>query len=404
MRNSKILFYSFLMLLVWGVIPKAEACTSVIVSGKMTKDGRPILFKNRDTSRTNNVAVLVQGERYRYIGIVAADDTKPQAAWGGHNETGFAIINTAAYNLNGCEGKDSNGDGEFIRRALEICSSLEDFEHLLDTLPKPMDINSNFGVMDAKGGCAYYETGCNSYVKFDVNDPSVAPDGYLMRTNHGMTGCRSIDIGVERYMAITDFMADTYKAGKIDMEHILTVVPRYLTHGLTKINLYDIMPKNYDDTKMFAFRDYITRWSTASAILIQGVKTGESPLMTVSWTNIGWPAASVAIPLLITPSGVMPTIVGHGADGSSWLCQKAFAQKEKVFNAASGNVHDYIDISKLINQAGTGILQRVLPIEEKIIESGKTMIEQMRKGKKADKLAGEYYRWVDAYVQEVYPQ
>ena len=403
MKNKKI-FGFFLLLLAWMNVPQANACTSVIVSGKASKDGRPFLFKNRDTSRMDNVAVFVQGERYKYIGIVGADDMLPSSVWGGHNETGFGIINTAAYNLNGCEGKDSNGDGELMKRALEICKTLADFEHLLDTLPKPMDLNSNFGVMDANGGCAYYETNKNGYVKFDVNDPSVAPDGYLMRTNHGMTGCRSIDIGVERYMAITDFMTETWKAGKIDMENVLISVPRYLTHGLTKINLYDIMPKDYNDTKMFAFRDYITRWTSSSAILVQGIKAGESPLMTVSWTNIGWPAASVAIPLLITPSGKLPSIVGHGENGSSWLCKKAIAEKEKVFNSKSGNVHDYIDISKLINQEKTGILQRILPIEEEVLKRGKPVIETMRKGKKSGlQQLSEYYDWVDTYVKEVYP-
>lgn len=402
MKKTKTLLCT-LLLLASSLAQKAEACTSVIVSGKATKDGRPILFKNRDTGNTDNVAVLVQGERYKYIGIVAANDTKPSSVWGGHNEVGFGIINTAAYNLNGCEGKDSNSDGELMRRALEICKTLDDFQHLLDTLPKPMDLNSNFGVIDANGGCAYYETSNIGYKKFDANDPSVAPNGYLMRTNHGMTGCRSIDIGVERYIAITDFMEETHKAGKIEMQHILTQAPRYLTHGLTKANLHELMPVDENETKMYPFRDFISRWSTSSAILVQGIKTGETPMNTISWINIGWPLASVAIPLVITPSGNMPTIVGHGTNGSSWLCQKALKQKDKVFNLKAGNKHDYIDISKLINQSGTGILQQILPIEKKVLERGNEMIQQIRKNKKADKLAEEYYRWVDAYLKEVYP-
>ena len=110
----------------------SKACTSVIVSGKITPDGRPILFKHRDaTSGMRNLPLLVQGERYRYIGLFNAADRKMKSAWGGHNETGFAIINTAAYNLNGPEGIDSNGDGALMKRALEICSSLKDFETLL---------------------------------------------------------------------------------------------------------------------------------------------------------------------------------------------------------------------------------------------------------------------------------
>ena len=163
------------------------------------------------------------------------------------------------------------------------------------------------------------------------------------------------------------------------------------------------MPVDENETKMYPFRDFISRWSTSSAILVQGIKTGETLQNTISWINIGWPLASVAIPLVITPSGSMPTIVGHGTNGSSWLCQKALKQKDKVFNLKAGNKHDYIDISKLINQSGTGILQQILPIEKKVLERGNEMIQQIRKNKKADKLAEEYYRWVDAYLKEVYP-
>ena len=399
-----ILIYTMLLLLSLFSL-QSMACTSVIVSGKITKDGRPLLFKNRDTPRTDNVAVLIQGERYRYIGIVSADDFAPNDVWGGHNEAGFGIINTAAYNLNGCEGKDSNHDGEFMRRALEICKTMADFEHYLDTLPKPMDLNSNFAIVDADGNCAYYETSNEGYVKFDVNDPSVAPKGYLMRTNHGMTGCRSIDIGVERYMAIEDFMEQAERNGTINVEHLMADVPRCLYHGLTKINLYDLMPQHYEDTKMFPIRDYIVRWNTSSAILVQGVKRGEPALLTVSWTNIGWPPASVAVPLLISPSGVMPTVVGRGDDGGSWLCRKALKEKEKVFNAKSGNTHDYIDISKLINHDGTGILQRVLPIEQEVVKKGESVIEKLRKnkGKGADEVLKAYYQWTDAFVKQSYP-
>lgn len=412
---KKIIFALLTMFMLYVPVTHTMACTSVIVSGKITKDGRPLLFKNRDTSKTDNVAVLIQGERYRYIGIVAANDLTPNDVWGGHNEVGFGIINTAAYNLNGCEGKDSNGDGEFMKRALEICRTMADFEHYLDTLAKPMDLNSNFAILDADGHCAYYETSNTGYVKFDVNDPKVAPNGYLMRTNHGMTGCRSIDIGVERYMAITDFMTNAQQQNTIDMMHLMTDIPRCLTHGLTKINLYDIMPQHYNDTKMFPIRDYIMRWSTSSAIMVQGIKAGESPLMTISWTNIGWPPASVSVPLLITPSGKLPDIVGRNDDGGSWLCRKAMKEKEKVFNAKSGNTHDYIDIAKLINHDGTGILQRVLPIEKEVMRRGVAVLDNIRsmnnqpKGKKkkaptAEDILQNYYTWVDVYVKENYPE
>ena len=393
----------FLILLLWPA--KAGACTSFIVSGKVTPDGRPLIFKNRDTSGMNNVAVLVQGEKYRYIGIVGAKDIRPTDVWGGHNEAGFAIMNTAAYNLNGCKSEDADNDGVVMRRALEVCSSLQDFENLLDTLPKPMGVNSNYGVLDAKGGCAYYETGDRGFVKYDANNPQDAPDGYIVRTNHGLSGCRDIDQGVERYMAISDLMAQACREKNFEHKYLLTHVPRYLTHGLTKINLYDMMPQDEEDTHLFPFVDFIPRFISASAIMVQGVQEAEDPSQTISWISIGWPMASVAMPLMIQGETDLPKVVTHGEDGKSWLCTQAMEQKMRVFPLRRGNKRDYIDIAKLINRKGTGIAQRIVPIESEVLKRGDAVIKKIRKGKghDAERWLREYYAWVDEYLMKTYP-
>ena len=401
-RYRKTLWVLLPIVLLFLAAGKTLACTSFIVSGKATKDGRPLIFKNRDTGDANNVVVVVQGERYRYMGIAASWDKKPVDIWGGHNEAGFAIINTAAYNMNGCEGKDTDNDGRVMRRALEVCRTLADFEHLLDSLPLPLGLNSNFGVLDGKGGCAYYETGDYKYVKFDANDPQQAPDGYLVRTNHGMTGCRDIDRGVERFMAITDFMAEAHRKENIDCEYLIANVPRYLTHGLTKQNLYDQLPKDENDTRFIHFSEFIPRYITSSALLVQGVKPGETTSHTVSWMNIGWPCASVAIPLVLEEGVPLPSIVQSGENDKSWLCNKSIEQKKKVFSLKRGNVRDYIDLSKLVNAAGTGIVQQIMPLEREVLNHGRDALKNMRKGKGAQALR-KYYEWVDEYVKEHYP-
>ena len=313
-------------------------------------------------------------------------------------------MNTAAYNLNGCKGKDTDHDGQVMRRALEVCRTLSDFEHLLDTLPKPLDVNSNFGVMDAEGGCAYYETGDSTYAKFDANDPTDAPDGYIVRTNHGMTGCRDIDSGVERFMAISDFMAKANRKGHLECQYLLTHVPRHLTHGLTKQNLYDDMPKDENDVRMIPFLDFIPRYISSSCLLVQGVAKGELASQTVSWTSIGWPCASVAIPLMLEPDVELPSIVLRGEADKAWLCMKSIEQKQKVFSLTRGNTRSYIDLSKLVNRSGTGILQRTERLEKEVLRQGTKAVEKVRKGKSAQESLHDYYRWVEEYVRTHYPQ
>jgi|WetSurMetagenome_2_1015567.scaffolds.fasta_scaffold71829_2 hypothetical protein len=387
-----------------------QACTSFIVSGKSTPDGRPLLFKNRDTGEFNTLSVYFKGDKYDFIADVNAN-SKDEGVWYGHNSAGFAIINTAAYNLNPKE-KDNNAmsndknkfvekDGYVMKMALGKCSTLKDFEQMIDTMAKPLRCNSNFGIIDAHGGCAYYEVNNNGYVKFDVNDPKIAPYGYLVRTNHGMSGDRNIDKGLCRYMAISDICLNLYNENGFSIENALKV-PHYLTHGLTNLNLYDYIPDNDSQPCFMAFRDFIPRCATATAVLIQGVKSGESPLLTVSWTIVGSPLTTIAVPLCITPSGKLPSLVTKGSNGKSTLCSWGLSLKKELFPIERGEGCDYIDLSKLINKQGTGILQKNAIIEKEVVNKGEKVLEVARKNGKFDKSIDDYYAWFDAYVTNAY--
>ena len=398
---KKILISLVVLAVMMTEVQPLLACTSVIVSGRVTKDGRPMIFKHRDSGNVHNMMLVVQGKKYRYLGLVNAGDTLPKDVWGGYNEAGFGIINTAAYNLNG-NGGDTDGDGILIRKALELCATLEDFERLMDTVKKPRDVNSNFAVLDAKGGCAYYETGNYKYVKFDVNDPAVAPDGYLMRTNFGTTGNHKLDQGVERYQAITAFMAEACKEGHLEHDYLITHISRYLKHGVTQLDMYDMMPETETDTCYVSFHDYIARYSTASVVLVQGVRPDESPLNTISWTIMGWPLTTIAMPLALLPSGKLPTLVSNDGTGHSRLCEMGLQLKSRVFTLKKGNnTAFYGNLAPLINKKGTGILQQLLLIEEDVMRHGEEAVDALRKAKDP-KTMEAYYDWVDGFITEQY--
>lgn len=90
-----------------GAMGTACACTSAIISGKVTPDGRPIMWKNRDTGNLENCVRYMKGEKYGFIAITSYDDN-PKSVWMGTNDTGFAIMNTLSYNLNEDEGEGSS--------------------------------------------------------------------------------------------------------------------------------------------------------------------------------------------------------------------------------------------------------------------------------------------------------
>ena len=205
-------------LLLFLLLPLAsEACTAVIISGKVRPDGKPLMFKHRDTGNLDNTIEYFRGEKYSFLGLVNRDwRTNPVAkntrgvpeVWSGRNEAGFCIINTATYDLKDDDVPASQMDREglVMYRALEICRTTADFERLLDTLSRPMGVEANFGVIDAEGGAAWYEVNNHSWVKFDVNEE---PSGYRVVTNFTCSGRVKDRKGVDRYEKASEILAKT---------------------------------------------------------------------------------------------------------------------------------------------------------------------------------------------------
>ena len=137
----------------------AFCCTSVIISGKVRTDGKPVMMKHRDTSHETNDIQWFQGEKYAFIALVNTDEPFDKEVWAGTNSAGFSIMNTATYDLkeDDVPAELMDREGYLMYRALEICATVADFEHFIDTLSKPMGVEANFGVIDAQGGAVYYE-------------------------------------------------------------------------------------------------------------------------------------------------------------------------------------------------------------------------------------------------------
>ena len=181
--------------LVLAAAPASEACTAVIIT--RTADGRPLIWKHRDTGNLDNSIRHFKGERYSFVGL--ADSSSPGGeVWAGVNTAGFAVINTASYCLKNDDVPSGMMDREGILmyRALEICATVEDFRHFLDTLARPMGVEANFGCIDACGGAAWFETGNQAYV---MRDLAVSGRGFEVVTNFSWSGDRKRWRGVERW-------------------------------------------------------------------------------------------------------------------------------------------------------------------------------------------------------------
>lgn len=380
--------------------PALIPCTTAVVSGKATDDGRPLLLKHRDASEPQNRLVYFADGKFKFIGLVNSPDKNNDEVWVGFNEAGFGIMNSASYNLKSSDDttKISDLEGKIMKLALQKCATVEDFENLLKELPKPLGVEANFGVIDASGGAAYFETNNFDYIKFDVNDPEVAPEGYLIRTNYSFAGEENKGFGYIRYATAAGLFENQTKDGKISFKFLINDVPRCLIHSFTNTDLAGNLPESINEKDYVYFRDYIPRYSTSAAVVVQGIKENESPSLTTMWTILGFPLTSVTIPLWLTDDGLLPSILMGDETGNAPLCNLALQLKDKVFSSQNDARENYMNLSALMNKDNTGVYQKLIPVEEQIMIRSKKKLEKWRKSGLNKSEVKEFYNWIDENI------
>lgn len=357
-----------------------DACTSAIVSGKLTANGRPLMWKNRDTNDLNNRVerIAAHDGLMEFVALFDARDLQDTAAWMGFNEAGFAIMNTASYNLNGNDGvKEMDREGELMRYALERCKTVDDFENLLKTRRKPLGVEANFGVIDALGNGAYFETGNYKYVKFDLND---APEGILMRTNYSYSGAKDKGMGYVREKNEKVLLAPHIEAQDI--------TPAVFTEELSRTFYNSQLGKDFTRSgdNWIVDQDFIPRRISTASVVIEGIVPGENPLLTTMWIALGYPPCAEVYAVWVGEGGVAPELTGTTADNHSVQCDRVNQRKAEVFPVTRGNGKQYLNLSKLYNNEGTGYCQKLALKNKQAYKRGYEEIARRRviynKGKK----------------------
>ena len=90
MHNTMKKLLTTLLLLL--ATTQAIACTTAVLSGRFTKNGRPMIWKLRDTEAYDNHMQRFESPLGYYVGLVNDSDTLGLQVWGGHNSHGFAIM------------------------------------------------------------------------------------------------------------------------------------------------------------------------------------------------------------------------------------------------------------------------------------------------------------------------
>jgi hypothetical protein len=319
------------------------ACTTAVISGRVTADGRPLLWKSRDTRTTRlNEVVVYEGERHRVLAVFNAG--RRDAVWMGVNSAGFCIENSLSRDLGpdgetgGPDGvgsagqkptppggKRGLGNGGIMKTALETCATVEDFRRLLertDAIGRTTD--ANFGVIDASGGAAIFETGYTSFRMFDANDPAVAPDGYIVRSNFATTA-RGIgptppgelvegSYSGERYARACDLL-EGRSGPDLTVGYILRHMCRDLATAEGEPLPGTVNGPAGDLPEVVDTSATISRSTTVSAAVFHGVRLGESPRSTTMWVALGDPKFSIAVPCWVGVQELTEALAGeHGGE------------------------------------------------------------------------------------------
>ena len=397
-------FALLILILLSGFSMTADACTTAIISAKGSSNGKSMIWKLRDTSKNKNAIRYFDDGKYAYLGLVNSSDTLGEHVWGGSNSAGLAIMNSASYNVNindTTQLKDQ--EGVFMKLVLQTCATLEDLEKLLDSYPKPRGQASNYGVIDANGSAAYYEVNNWTWTKFDANDESVAPNGYLIRSNYSDSGEKDEGYGYIRRESAEKVIAETFKNNKLNYKSIIQELSRCTYHAVFDINYKEKFENGTNESSFVASDDFITRDSSVSSIVVEGVKPGESPSLTTIWTQIGYPNTTIALPLWVAGGEKIPSVLAYDKEiKNSPLNKLALEWREKCYPLTRADGYHYLKLDELINQHNTGLMQRIEPVEKKIFDKTDNLLAKWANKTPDTSEISSLYNWLDNIVIEFY--
>ncbi|MCP4290679.1 MAG: T9SS type A sorting domain-containing protein [bacterium] len=361
---NRVFYRTVLFVFLFSILAgyqQAECCTIAVVSGSATADGRPLLWKNRDINNSNydtqEVRYYNDGQHGGYLCLVTTGHHDETTSYFGINDAGFAIMNSLSPDL--ATGSPSK-NGIFMKLALQECGNIDDFQNLLDsTAGSRGHVWANFGVIDAVGNAAMFETNDDEYRRYDADEPGA--DGIVIRANNSVWGGGELGSRFDRATLLFD---EAVTNEELDYRHLIQTIAKNL--GETPS-----MPCGQWSTMEPA----INRYTTRSSVVVHGVTPGEDPRLSTFWCTLGEPGCGIAVPLW-SSSGT-PSELIFNSGNEALLCT---ATKEKELYCYSSLENDStIDTEALVGSDGLGGIQAYsLPIENDAFDAVEARLEYWR--------------------------
>lgn len=350
-----------------------EQCTSILLSPAAGAEGVPVLWKNRDTNTLSNRVVFVNETPFDYLALVDADDPSGRRCFAGLNSAGFAIMNTVAYNLPEKAGEAKDEEGTIMADALRTCRTVDDFRAYLASNTGPhLGSLANFGVMDADGRTLLFEVHNHG---FTVIDAAEQPSGYLVNTNFARSGAGEEGAGYLRFKRASQ-LVEAIDDQPIPFETILTRFSRDIGHVLLSHPTLDQIRTDGRRQQWISTKDCINKAYTAACVVMVGARGGPNPRPATMWVIPGEPLTTAAIPLWVQ-AGAVPDVFWKGEpDAPLWGASLRIKKTLRPLNG--GNQADYLRLTPLFREDGTGIRDIMDPVETEILAATRTFMQQTR--------------------------
>jgi len=390
------------------------ACDVAVVSGKVTTDGKPLIWKNFDNSSSDRQQVAYFPAKksgpggylmvYRFEdGMKLLNNGSAITPSGGVNESGFAIAGTSVYQDYNLMAEPVNINTVLMEEALATCTTLAEFESLLKRWPYShwgTVISANFVVIDAKGGAALYECftghlnlGFNlmQFRKNDANTGKITNQyGWtLKRAQSNFIGFHILtnynyyipwNVGQDRKYRAEALLTQLATEKRINYRTVMREVAKDVVGKQVQTDLSS--ETNYSTTYC------LSRNATRSSIVVSGVASGGNPRLATMWVNLGEPSVGVFVPFFAAARGTSELArVDTYANGAwrdyddSCLLNQAISARETynslIYSSNSGNViwgmyDNYINKVELAN-----VQQWTFPIEDTIIDNAESFLSSL---------------------------
>jgi len=393
LRKKTLLMLALMVFLLSQFLTlRISGCTLILASGKATANGRPLMWKNRDTSELLNKLMYFKGAKFNFIGLINSGDAQGQEIWAGLNEKGLAVMNSQAEDLAIKEKKfNGAGNGAFMKLALGECASVDDFEKLLQREKGKWDLSANFGVIDALGNACFFETSSEYYTRFEANDKKVAPFGYIVRTNYAYTSPDYLEGGgFIRFERMSHLAETAFATRQLGVRFILQQAARDLIQE--KLHSYPLsinLPEDPARPLYINTNDTINRNITASAVVFEGTSNPERPDLTTMWVLLGQPISIVAIP--VWPyAGQVPR--ASSAPDKETCELNSFSRKlvAYLYPDQRGRMPQYLNVNRLRTYGGEGVLAKIFRIENQVLEKVASQIKIWEKKKESPEKVAEF--------------